>query len=345
MEILVEGRNLTKQFGERYLVIGIDVSQNTLDMAFWEYDEPVFQGKFPNSKKDFDVIAQRIEVRSQETKSTSVFIIMEPTGGYEQPFTRFAMQKEWQVSLPNPRRVKQWAQAMGIRTKTDKHDAKTLAHYGFMQKPSRPEEAVIAVDDVSMSINQGELLVIMGESGSGKTTLISVLGCILQPTSGSLIIDGSEVDYESQDLSEIRTKKVGFVFQLFNLIPYLTALENVMIAMDIGGIKGPEAEEKARELLTQVGLLERLDHRPSQLSGGEQQRVSFARALANDPLIVFADEPTANLDSKNSASIMELIESLCRERNIAFAVVTHDAHLRENADRIIEMEDGRVLDA
>ena len=206
-------------------------------------------------------------------------------------------------------------------------------------------EAVIAVNDVNMSINQGELLVIMGESGSGKTTLISILGCILQPTSGSLIIDGSEVDYESQDLSEIRRKKVGFVFQLFNLIPYLTALENVMVAMDIGGIKGPEAEEKARELLTQVGLPDRLNHRPSQLSGGEQQRVSFARALANDPLIVFADEPTANLDSRNSASVMELIQSLCRERNIAFAVVTHDAHLRENADRIIEMEDGRVLDA
>lgn len=204
-------------------------------------------------------------------------------------------------------------------------------------------EAVVAVNDVSMSIGRGELLVIMGESGSGKTTLISLLGCILQPTSGSLAIDGAEIDYEGQDLSLVRREKVGFVFQLFNLIPYLTALENVMIAMDIGGIKGQEAEDKARGLLEQVGLPGRLNHRPSQLSGGEQQRVSFARALANDPLIVFADEPTANLDTRNSASIMELIENLCRERNTAFAVVTHDEGLRKSADTIIEMRDGRVL--
>jgi putative ABC transport system ATP-binding protein len=205
-------------------------------------------------------------------------------------------------------------------------------------------EAVAAVNDVSISIGQGELLVIMGESGSGKTTLISLLGCILQPTSGSLLIEGAEIDYENQDLSQIRREKVGFVFQLFNLIPYLTALENVMVAMDIGGVKGQEAEDKARYLLKQVGLPDRLNHRPSQLSGGEQQRVSFARALANDPLIVFADEPTANLDSRNTASIMELIESLCRERSTAFAVVTHDEGLRKNADRIMEMRDGRVID-
>ncbi len=206
-------------------------------------------------------------------------------------------------------------------------------------------EAVVAVNDVSISINEGELVMIMGESGSGKTTLVSLLGCILQPTSGDLVIDGTEIDYETQDLSLVRREKVGFVFQLFNLIPYLTALENVMIAMEIGGIKGQEAEDKARELLTQVGLPDRLNHRPSQLSGGEQQRVSFARALANDPLIIFADEPTANLDSKNSASIVELIEGLCRERNTAFVVVTHNARLRESADRIMEMRDGLILDA
>jgi putative ABC transport system ATP-binding protein len=205
-------------------------------------------------------------------------------------------------------------------------------------------EVVTAVSDVSISISQGELLVIMGESGSGKTTLISLLGCILRPTSGTLKIDGAEIDYDNQDLSFVRREKVGFVFQLFNLIPYLTALENVVIAMDIGGVKGQEAEDKARALLEQVGLPGRLNHRPSQLSGGEQQRVSFARALANDPLVVFADEPTANLDSRNSVSVMGLIESLCRGRDTAFAVVTHDAQLRESADRIIQMRDGQVLD-
>lgn len=205
-------------------------------------------------------------------------------------------------------------------------------------------ETVTAVDNANIVINKGELLVIVGESGSGKTTLISILGCILRPTSGSLFIEGNEINYDNQDLSQIRREKVGFVFQLFNLIPYLTALENVMLAMDIKGLKGPEAEDRARELLTQVGLPGRLNHRPSQLSGGEQQRVSFARALANNPLIVLADEPTANLDSKNRASIMELIENLSRERNTAFAVVTHDTRLREHADRVIEMVDGKILD-
>ena len=205
-------------------------------------------------------------------------------------------------------------------------------------------EAVVAVNDANLSINEGELLMIMGESGSGKTTLISLLGCILRPTSGELVIDGSKIDYEMQDLSLVRREKVGFVFQLFNLIPYLTALENVMIAMEISGIKGHAAEIKATDLLTQVGLPDRMNHRPSQLSGGEQQRVSFARAMANDPLVIFADEPTANLDSRNSESIVKLIEKLCRERSAAFAVVTHDADLRQNADRILEMRDGMILD-
>jgi len=164
-----------------------------------------------------------------------------------------------------------------------------------VKKYGEDSETVTAVNDVSISISSGELLIIMGESGSGKTTLTSLLGCILKPSSGRLIIEGNEIDYMSQDLSEIRRNKVGFVFQLFNLIPYLTALENVIIPMDIGGIKGQEAENRARELLGQVGLSDRLNHRPSQLSGGEQQRVSFARSLANNPLIVFADEPTAIL--------------------------------------------------
>ncbi|MGQ9608174.1 MAG: ABC transporter ATP-binding protein [bacterium] len=204
-------------------------------------------------------------------------------------------------------------------------------------------ETIYAVNNINISIRQGELMVIIGESGSGKTTLISILGCILKPNSGSLIIDGKEVDYQTQDLSIIRRKNVGFVFQLFNLIPYLTALENVMIAMDIDGYKGKSAENRAKELLAQVGLSERLNHRPSQLSGGEQQRVSFARALANNPLVVFADEPTANLDTKNRASIMELVDKLYKEYNTTFVIVTHDITFRESADRVIEMKDGQII--
>ncbi len=208
---------------------------------------------------------------------------------------------------------------------------------------STESETIYAVNNVDISIRQGELMVIIGESGSGKTTLISILGCILQPNSGRLIIDGKEIDYKTQDLSVIRRKNVGFVFQMFNLIPYLTALENVMIAMDIDGIKGKPAEDRAKELLIQVGLSERLNHRPSQLSGGEQQRVSFARALANKPLVVFADEPTANLDTRNRASIMELINNLHKEYNTTFVIVTHDVTFRENADRVIEMKDGQII--
>ena len=117
------------------LIVGIDVSQNTLDVAFWEYDEAVFQGKFPNNKDGFQTIAEKIESKCHETNATSILVVMEPTGGYEQPFARFAIQQDWQVSLPNPFRVKKWAEAMGIRAKTDRRDAKTLAHYGFMQKP------------------------------------------------------------------------------------------------------------------------------------------------------------------------------------------------------------------
>ena len=184
---------------------------------------------------------------------------------------------------------------------------------------------------------------IMGDSGCGKTTLISLLGCILTPDAGELRIDGEPIDPVNEDLSVIRHEKIGFVFQLFHLLPYLTALENVMVAMDIASTKTDAAEKRAIELLTQVGLSERLDHRPAQLSGGEKQRVSFARALANRPKIVFADEPTANLDSRQSDNLMNLIQELRREYQTTIAIVTHHEGLKENADRIIHMKDGRIV--
>jgi len=204
-------------------------------------------------------------------------------------------------------------------------------------------EAVIAVNDADISIDEGELVVITGESGSGKTTLISLLGCILTPTSGEVIIDGEKIDYQSQDLSKIRREKVGFVFQLFNLIPYLTALDNVLIAMEIAGVKGGKAEKKAKELLERVGLSHRLNHLPSQLSGGEKQRVSFARALANKPKIIFADEPTANIDSVQSANLISLVRELREEHQTTIAIVTHQEELHKIADRLIKMKDGRIV--
>ena len=158
---------------------------------------------------------------------------------------------------------------------------------GLTKRFGEGSAQVVAVDDVSLTIETGELVIVMGDSGCGKTTLISLLGCILTPDNGQLTLGGQVIDYADQDLSQVRRQQIGFVFQLFNLIPYLTALENVMIAMQIDGFSRFEAEKRARDLLTQVGLARRLNHRPAQLSGGEKQRVSFARALSNNTKIIF----------------------------------------------------------
>ena len=203
--------------------------------------------------------------------------------------------------------------------------------------------AVNAIDSVDICIEERELVMIMGDSGCGKTTLISLLGCILTPDAGKILIDGIEIDPIEQDLSVIRRQQIGFVFQMFHLLPYLTALENVMIAMDIAKMKTLESENRAIELLSRVGLSDRLHHRPAQLSGGEKQRVSFARALANKPKIIFADEPTANLDSRQSDNLMNLIQELRQEHQTTIAIVTHHEGIKENADRIIQMKDGRII--
>ena len=214
---------------------------------------------------------------------------------------------------------------------------------GLTKRFGTGDATVLAVDAVDIRIEESELVMIMGDSGCGKTTLISLLGCILTPDDGELRIDGEPIDSVSEDLSVIRREKIGFVFQLFHLLPYLTALENVMVAMDIAKTNTYEAEIRATELLTQVGLVDRLHHRPAQLSGGEKQRVSFARALANQPKIIFADEPTANLDSRQSDNLMDLIQELRREYQTTIAIVTHHEGLKESADRVIQMKDGRIV--
>ena len=214
---------------------------------------------------------------------------------------------------------------------------------GLTKRFGEGSAQVVAVDDVSLTIETGELVIVMGDSGCGKTTLISLLGCILTPDNGQLTLDGQVIDYADQDLSQVRRQQIGFVFQLFNLIPYLTALENVMIAMQIDGFSRFEAEKRARDLLTQVGLARRLNHRPAQLSGGEKQRVSFARALSNNPKIIFADEPTANLDSRQSDNLMNLVRQLRQEQQTTIAIVTHYQALQKDADRVIYMQDGKIL--
>jgi putative ABC transport system ATP-binding protein len=196
--------------------------------------------------------------------------------------------------------------------------------------------------DVSFSIPQGAFVAIVGPSGSGKTTLLGLLAGLDTPTRGQVILDEADMTAMNEDeRAQLRGAKVGFVFQSFQLISTLTALENVQVPLELRGERG--AGERARELLRRVGLGDRLDHFPTQLSGGEQQRVAIARAFANEPRILFADEPTGNLDSETGARIVELLESLNRESATTIILVTHDLNLAARAQRIIRLSDGRVV--
>ncbi len=205
---------------------------------------------------------------------------------------------------------------------------------------------VRALDHVSLKVMPGEFTSVIGPSGSGKTTLLSVIGCLAKPTSGRVLIDGVDVtDMSEAELSDIRCHKIGFVFQFFNLIPTLTALENVELPMIFAGkLSEWEIRDRALELLDLVGLLDRADHRPSELSGGQQQRVAIARALANDPALVLADEPTGNLDSKTGSEVISLMEELNRETGKTFIIVTHDANVAKRTRKTLYMVDGRLYE-
>ena len=196
--------------------------------------------------------------------------------------------------------------------------------------------------DVSFSIPQGSFVAIVGPSRSGKTTLLGLLAGLDTPTRGQVLLDDTDFTALSEDeRAKLRGQKVGFVFQSFQLIPTLTALENVQVPLELRGDSG--AADRARDLLRRVGLGDRLHHFPTQLSGGEQQRVAIARAFSNAPRILFADEPTGNLDSDTGGRIVELLESLNRESNATIVLVTHDLNLASHAQRIIRLSDGRVI--
>ena len=198
------------------------------------------------------------------------------------------------------------------------------------------------LDDVSASIEDGEFVAVTGASGSGKSTLLGLIAGLDAPSSGAILIDGADVVAMSEDeLAALRSEKIGFIFQSFHLIPSLTALENVMIPMEIAGIK--DARKRGENLLADVGLTDRGHHFPAQLSGGEQQRVAIARAFANQPKILLADEPTGNLDSTNGSHIFELMSDLQNQNNVTLILVTHDALLAEQADRQIVLKDGKVV--
>ena len=200
-----------------------------------------------------------------------------------------------------------------------------------------------ALDGVSLSIAEGEFTALVGPSGSGKTTMLQLMGCLDRPNSGAVKINGQDVTKLSKNKrADLRREKIGFIFQFFALIPVLTAYENVELPLLLNNVKAKERQERVMGLLEAVGLADRAGHRPDQMSGGEQQRVAIARALASDPLLVLADEPTANLDTANGAQAMEIMQRLNQETGTAFIFATHDPRVMSYARRVIELQDGRV---
>lgn len=204
-------------------------------------------------------------------------------------------------------------------------------------------QAVDALKGVSLSVPRGEFVSIMGPSGSGKSTLMHIIGGLDRPTAGQVLLAGQAIETYSDDrLSAFRRRRLGFIFQFFNLLPTLTALENVALPLLLDGKPMREIAPKARELLGMIGLGHRVDHRPDQLSGGEMQRVAIARALVTDPLLILADEPTGNLDTKTGTTVLELLARMARERGQTILMVTHDPRAASFGDRLVRMRDGLI---
>jgi len=204
------------------------------------------------------------------------------------------------------------------------------------------EAIVRAICNVNLKIQKAENVAIMGPSGCGKSTMLHLIGCLDRPTRGKIFIDGKDVsNLSDNELAVIRREKIGFIFQFFNLIPSFTALENVELPMIFSKTKNHK--ERAKELLRAIGLQQRINHHPSQLSGGEVQRVAIARALANEPKIILADEPTGNLDSKSGKELMDILINLNKERGVTLLIITHDSLIARHAKKIIRLKDGKIV--
>jgi len=204
--------------------------------------------------------------------------------------------------------------------------------------------SIPALRGISFDVAKGEFLVVMGPSGSGKTTLLNLIGAIDKPTSGKISIDDRDITtLREGELTKLRRHKIGFIFQFYNLIPALTALENVELPMLTAGISRKDASKRASQLLETVGLAERVGHLPDELSGGEQQRVAIARALANKPNVILADEPTGDLDTKTGIEVVQILYDTSKKENATVIVVTHDPAITEKADRILRMRDGNII--
>jgi len=202
---------------------------------------------------------------------------------------------------------------------------------------------VPALRGVTFKVSKGEFVAVFGPSGSGKSTLLHILGALDRPDEGNVLVDGIDLSTLSDDkLADVRLRKIGFVFQFFNLLPRFTTLKNVELPLALAGVSDEESYVRAKQVLELVGLEGRLDHRPTEISGGEQQRVAIARALVNNPSIILADEPTGNLDTKTGFEIVQLLKRLNEEKKQTFVVVTHDPAIAETADRVIYLKDGLV---
>ncbi len=206
------------------------------------------------------------------------------------------------------------------------------------------EVDVSALNGVDLRVEAGEFMSIMGPSGSGKTTLLNLIGALDRPTEGKVFIKGTDIaGLNDDELAELRNREIGFVFQFFNLVARMSALKNVEMPMAFAGVSPDERKRRATALLESVGLGERIDHKPTELSGGEQQRVAIARALVNDPSVVLCDEPTGNVDSKTGKEVMEILRKLNKEQQQTFVIVTHDPLVAESVDRIAHMQDGVII--
>ena len=215
---------------------------------------------------------------------------------------------------------------------------------GIRKEYRMGDNVVAALDGVDIHIKPHEFVSIIGPSGSGKSTLMNIIGCLDTADEGTYIFDGQEIsDYSEDELATIRGKKIGFVFQQFNLLPKLTARENVELPLIYQGVSARRRHERSEEVLRRVGLLERMNHKPTELSGGQQQRVAIARALAGNPTLILADEPTGNLDSKTGAEVMNLFHEL-HEAGNTIVLITHDAKIAAQTPRAIHIHDGRVLE-